>query len=63
LERLTKRRNLQARDAAKAGWVTQVDQAVNVHNYTRAASLLQEALAEFPGDPELLAFWNKRSTV
>lgn len=55
VERLTRRRQQQVQLSAKATWVTQVDQAVNIHNYERAASLVKEALTEFPGDPELTA--------
>lgn len=55
VERLTRRRQQQVQMSAKSNWVTQVDQAVNIHKYERAASLVKEALAEFPGDPELTA--------
>jgi len=55
LDRLKKRREQQTRADAKAHWVTQVEQALAVHNYVKATALTTDALAEFPNDPELLA--------
>jgi serine/threonine-protein kinase len=55
IERVTRRRQQQAQTSVKASWVAQVDQAVNIHNFVRAAGLIQEALQEFPADVELLA--------
>jgi eukaryotic-like serine/threonine-protein kinase len=55
IDRLKKRREQQARADAKAHWVTQVEQALAVHNYAKATALTADAMAEFPNDPELLA--------
>jgi serine/threonine-protein kinase len=54
VERVMKRRDLQSREEAKARWVQQVDGHLESGDYSRAASLLESALAEFPGDPELV---------
>jgi eukaryotic-like serine/threonine-protein kinase len=53
IDRVQKRRQQQTRQGAKANWISQIDQAVNVHNYSRASVLLKEAFSEFPGDGEL----------
>ena len=55
IDRLKKRREQQARGDAKNHWVTQIEQALAVHQYGKANTLLEEALAEFPGDAELTA--------
>jgi len=54
VERLEKRRDQQARDAAKAGWVEQIDRQLGMGEYTRALEVLQRAQAEFPSDAELV---------
>jgi eukaryotic-like serine/threonine-protein kinase len=53
--RLCKRREQQLRAETKDHWVTQIDQAVAIRNHDKASSLASDALAEFPGDPELSA--------
>lgn len=55
IDRLIKRREQQSRADAKGHWVTQVDEAMAVHNHPKAASLAADALAEFPDDAELIA--------
>lgn len=55
IDRLRRRREQQARSDLKAQRIAQVDQALAVHNYARAAALIGEALAEFPADSELMA--------
>jgi len=55
IDRLKKRRELQARADSKQHWVAQIEQALAVHSYVKAAALTTDALAEFPNDPELLA--------
>jgi len=55
IDRLRRRREQQARSDLKAHRIAQVDQALAVHNHSRASALIKEALAEFPGDPELTA--------
>ena len=52
-ERLVKRRDQKARSDARARWVEQVDSRLASADYQRAASLLENAKAEFPDDPEL----------
>jgi hypothetical protein len=59
IDRLNKRREQQTRADAKGHWVNQVDQALAVHNYAKAASLASDGLAEFPDDAELLALENQ----
>jgi serine/threonine-protein kinase len=54
IERLLKRRELSARESAKARWVEQVDRELDAGNPARAIELLQKALVEFPGDAELI---------
>jgi len=53
LERVAKRRDQQVREEAKARWVEQIDRHLDSGDHSRALSLLQSALAEFPGDAEL----------
>jgi serine/threonine-protein kinase len=55
IDRLHKRRDQQLRADAKDHWVSQIDQALTIRNYAKATSLASDALAEFPGDPELSA--------
>jgi tetratricopeptide (TPR) repeat protein len=59
IDRLNKRREQQSRADAKAHCVTQVDQALAVHNYVKAASLAADGLEEFAGDAELIALQKK----
>ncbi len=53
VERLTRRRDEQAREETKARWVRQIDQQLEGGDYEKAQALLREALAEFPSDREL----------
>jgi serine/threonine-protein kinase len=53
-ERLQRRLEQQARQAAKAGWVSQIDRHLEVANYSRALELLDSADGEFPDDAELV---------
>ena len=55
IDRLKKRREQQARADAKSHWVTQIEQTLAVHEYSKANTLTNEALAEFPNDAELAA--------
>lgn len=43
------------KDAAKANWVALIDQAAKIRNYSSAATIVKDALAEFPGDQDLLS--------
>jgi serine/threonine-protein kinase len=52
-ERLVKRRDQKARSDARGRWVEQIDSHLASADYQRAASLLENAKAEFPGDSEL----------
>jgi len=52
-ERLQKRLHQQARDAAHATWVRQIDAQLSAGDYARAAELLDNAETEFPDDAEL----------
>jgi serine/threonine-protein kinase len=54
IERLTKRRDQQARTQAKARWGEQIDQHLESGQYDRAVDVCQSALAEFPDDAALL---------
>jgi len=53
VERLTRRRDEQVREEAKARWVAQIDQMRAAGDYARARELVRAALAEFPQDREL----------
>jgi serine/threonine-protein kinase len=53
IQRLQKRRDQQAREDAKSNWVNQIDRQLESGDYGRAASTVERALAEFPGDAEL----------
>jgi serine/threonine-protein kinase len=55
IDRLKKRREQQARADTKNHWVTEIEQALAVHQYAKASTLTDEALAEFPNDAELAA--------
>lgn len=55
MERVKRRRVQKDRSDARARWVEQIDQALNVNDYQRTMSLCRSALAEFPGDQELLS--------
>ena len=52
IERLQKRREQQAADAAKASWKYQVDCQMERGNYARALELLRNAEAELPKDED-----------
>ncbi len=54
IQRLIKRRDQQARETAKARWVEQSDQYLENGDYKRALQTVEAALAEFPGESELL---------
>jgi cytochrome c-type biogenesis protein CcmH/NrfG len=53
VERVTKRRDAQARQEARSDWVVRVDRQMDAHEFEKAAAAAQQALAEFPGDAEL----------
>jgi len=53
VERLQKRREQQAREEAKAGWIEQIDRQMEMGNYARALELLHNAQEEFPNDADL----------
>lgn len=53
VERLTRRRDEQARAETKSRWVRQIDQHLELGDYDKAQSAIQEALLEFPADREL----------
>ncbi len=55
IERLTKRRELKTREEAKERWVKQIDLHLEAADFVRAQRDLEEALTEFPQDPELIA--------
>ena len=54
IERLIERRDQQARQNSKARWVEQTDKYLEGGDYDRAMKTVQNALAEFPGEAELL---------
>jgi serine/threonine-protein kinase len=54
IERLTKRRDQQARTESKARWGEQIDRHLETGDYDRAVEICQTALAEFPEDDSLL---------
>ncbi len=53
-ERLKRRRDDQVRDESKVRWVEQIDRHIAQGDYARARDLVRTALAEFPGDGELI---------
>ena len=55
IDRLKKRREQQARTDSRNHWVTQIEQSLAVHQYHKANTQVEEALAEFPNDAELSA--------
>jgi len=55
IERVTRRREQQARSAAKTRWVEQIDLNLNLGEWRRALDLSSTALAEFRDDAELKA--------
>jgi serine/threonine-protein kinase len=54
IQRLIKRRDQQAHENSKARWVEQADQYLEGGDYKRAMQTVESALAEFPGEAELL---------
>jgi serine/threonine-protein kinase len=54
IQRVSKRKEQQARQDAKSGWVRQVDRFLETHEFERAEAALENALKEFPQDAELL---------
>ena len=54
IQRLMERRDQQAHENTKARWVEQADKYLEGGDYARALQTVQNALAEFPGEPELL---------
>jgi serine/threonine-protein kinase len=54
IQRLIKRRDQQAHENSKARWVEQADQYIEGGDYKRALQTVESALAEFPGEAELL---------
>jgi serine/threonine-protein kinase len=53
IERLRKRKDAQARQDNRANWVKRIDAHMEARAYGRAASDVEQALGEFPGDAEL----------
>ena len=53
VERLGRRRDEQVQNERKARWVEQVDRRFGAGQYTKARDICDEALQQFPGDPEL----------
>jgi len=53
VERVVKRRDQQARNAARARWVEAIDRYLQSRDYTRAMEACKRALEEFSDDPEL----------
>ena len=58
IERLRKKRDQQAREKAKTMWVEQTDRCLEAANYEGAVQRWSSALAERPGEPELLELSN-----
>ena len=54
IQRLMNRRDQHARERAKVRWVEQIDKYLEAGDYDRAMKSVEGALAEFPGDAELL---------
>jgi serine/threonine-protein kinase len=54
IQRLIKRRDQQAHENSKARWVEQADKYLEGGDYQRALQTVASALAEFPGEAELL---------
>ncbi len=53
VERLMKRRDLQARSAARARWVENIDRNLQARDYSGALDACKKARAEFPDDFEV----------
>lgn len=53
VERLARRREEQAKNERKARWVEQVDRHFAAGRYAKAREACEEALQQFPDDPEL----------
>jgi len=58
IERLMKKRDQQARENSKATWVQQTDRFLEAGEYEKAVRSVESALAEFPGEPDLLELGN-----
>ena len=58
IERLMKKRDQQGRENAKAMWVQQTDRCLEAGDYDRAVRTSESALAEFPGESDLLELRN-----
>jgi serine/threonine-protein kinase len=54
IQRLIKRRDQQAHENSKSRWVEQADKYLEGGDYKRALQTVESALAEFPGEAELL---------
>jgi tetratricopeptide (TPR) repeat protein len=54
IQRLMQRRDQQAHENTKARWVEQADKYLEGGDYERAMQTVESALAEFPGEAELL---------
>jgi serine/threonine-protein kinase len=54
IQRLIKRRDQQAHENTKSRWVEQADKYLEGGDYDRAMQTVESALAEFPGEAELL---------
>ena len=54
IERLIKRRDQQAIQNSRSRWVEQTDKYLEGGDYERAMKTIQNALMEFPNDPELM---------
>ena len=53
ISRATKRRDADARNEARLGWVDRIDRLIEARDFDTAASVAQDAMAEFPDDLEL----------
>ncbi len=53
LQRLSRRREDQVTEEAKARWVERIDRHITAGEYAKARELVKQALAEFPNDQEL----------
>jgi eukaryotic-like serine/threonine-protein kinase len=54
IERVRTRRQSQARQEARSRWINDIDHLTEGREFDRALAAAQQALHEFPGDPELL---------
>jgi len=54
LERLARRKEEQVQSEAKSRWTERVDRAFGSGEYSKARTIIEEALTEFPGDKEFL---------